>query len=151
MRKLLLAMESRQQDEESAQGFSADDAKTIVTALTQLLLDEPSETLNTVNASSAPGFSSIGTSTGNSSLEMQRPSSSSVDANETLPLPGFLADSQVRMALCHAASLHLLNIHVSRGRERRMPALLRISILLLALPDILPHLTCLLLLSIHIP
>jgi hypothetical protein len=100
-------MASRQEDEEPAQGQPLDDTTTIVTALTQLLLDDPLESLNTASTStsSAPRFSSIGVSTGNRSLEMQRQSSSSVDVNDTFPLPGFLADSQVRMALRHAASL----------------------------------------------
>ena len=100
-------MDERQQDEEISQGqTTANDAKTIVTALTQLLLDEPSEPLNTVGTSRIPGLSSIAANTGFHALEMQRQSSSSVDVDESLPLPGFLADSQVRMALRHAATLH---------------------------------------------
>ncbi len=62
-------MDSRQQDEELAQGQSTDDSKTIVAGLTQLLLDEPSESQITDNTLSAPGVISSGNSTGNRSLE----------------------------------------------------------------------------------
>ncbi len=100
-------MDERQQDEEISQGQTTDiDAKTIVTALTQLLLDEPSEVLNTVGTSRTPGLSSITANIGFRAMEMQRQSSSSVEDNDHLPLPGFLVDSQVRMALRQAATLH---------------------------------------------
>ncbi len=96
------------ENEESTQGQTPQDAKTLVNALSQLLLDEPPGTLDTTNTSASfvPGVFANGTSTSTRSLENQRPSSSSADEEEFLPLPGILADSQVRMALRQAAALH---------------------------------------------
>ena len=101
-------MESKEDEELTQERTSPPDAKTLVTALSQLLLDGSPGTLDTTNAraSFVPRIFDGGAITGTRFLENQRPSSSSVGDEGFLPLPGFLADSQVRMAIRQAAVLH---------------------------------------------
>ena len=101
-------MESKEDEESTQERTPPQDAKNLVTALTQLLLDESPGTSDTITARalSVPSFLAGGANTSTRFLESQRPSSSSNDDEGFLPLPGFLADSQVRMALRQAAVLH---------------------------------------------
>ena len=159
-------MSSRSDDEEMKQESSEDDSKTLVTALTQqLLLDDPPARPNTTSVPPPVFQKEIGLDTGNLASKRDADRDHQGEEEGDLPLPGFLAEAEVRMAIRRATTLqtqgpfhdapislpHWFNIHASNARERGGPMLRPTSIHLSDLLVTLPPLMCLFLLLISTP
>jgi hypothetical protein len=161
-------MSSRSDDEEMKQESSEDDSRTLVAALTQqLLLDDPPAQPNTTSVPAPLFQKDIGLDTGNLASKRDTDRDHQGEEEGDLPLPGFLAEAEVRLAIRRATTLqtqgpfhdapspyfspHWFNIHASNARERGEPMLRPIFIHLSDLLVTLPPLTCLFLLLISTP